>query len=373
MPTVLYVSQPTITGVAQCVLDWTSGLSQRGWDVALACPTDGWLGMACAREGVRTFAWEAVRQPYVGVRRETTRLRQIMNIVRPDVVHLQGSKAGLSGRLLLRGSIPTAFSPHSWSFEAADGAIGAAALRWERVATRWTDVVVAVSEAECADGLANGIDVPYVVARNGIDTTAVAPLAEADRETLRAELGIAPGTTAVVCLGRLHRQKGQDVLLAAWPAAAAPGRQLYLVGDGPLYDEWTAEPPAVLAAEGIELVGGVERADALRWLAAADLVVMPSRWEGMALVPLESLAVGTPVIASDVTGASEAVAADCGAVVPPGDPAALAAGINAWLGQPADALAAARLAARTRVVGKFELSQTVDIIDATLTALAEQR
>ena len=223
MPTVLYVSQPTITGVAQCVLDWTSGLSQRGWDVALACPTDGWLGMACAREGVRTFAWEAVRQPYVGVRRETTRLRQIMNIVRPDVVHLQGSKAGLSGRLLLRGSIPTAFSPHSWSFEAADGAIGAAALRWERVATRWTDVVVAVSEAECADGLANGIDVPYVVARNGIDTTAVAPLAEADRETLRAELGIAPGTTAVVCLGRLHRQKGQDVLLAAWPAAVASG------------------------------------------------------------------------------------------------------------------------------------------------------
>lgn len=47
MPTVLYVSQPTITGVAQCVLDWSTGLAARDWEVALACPTDGWLGMAC--------------------------------------------------------------------------------------------------------------------------------------------------------------------------------------------------------------------------------------------------------------------------------------------------------------------------------------
>lgn len=371
MPTVLYVSQPTITGVAQCVLDWSTGLAARDWEVALACPTDGWLGMACAREGIRTFAWEAVRQPYIGVRRETRRLRQIVDIVQPDVVHLQGSKAGLSGRLLLRGSIPTAFSPHSWSFEAADGPIGAAALRWERAATRWTDVVIAVSEAECADGLANGINVPYVVARNGIDTDAIVPAAE--RDALRAELGIEPGTTAVVCLGRMHRQKGQDVLLEAWPRAAAPGRVLYLVGDGPLYDEWSAEPPERLQDSDIVLVGGVERADALRWLAAADLVVMPSRWEGMALVPLESLAVGTPVIASDVTGASEAVAPACGAVVPPGDPSALAAAINVWLDQSPEELAAARLAARSRVVGRFELSRTVDTIDATLTELVRGR
>ena len=247
-------------------------------------------------------------------------MRAIVDSRRPDVVFLQGSKAGLIGRLLLRSSTPVAFSPHSWSFEAAHGPIGWAALQWERRAARWTDRFICVSAAEAADGRAHGIHGDYVIARNGVDTQRIHPLTSEQRQALRDRLGLPPDEITVVCVGRVHRQKGQDVLLRAWPLVASPRAHLVIVGDGP-------ELPQAreLATSSVTFVGGVDRAEALEWMQAADLLVMPSRWEGMALVPLESLAVGTPVIASDVTGAREAIDATCGEVFAPEETSALAA------------------------------------------------
>ncbi|MYW15727.1 glycosyltransferase, partial [Streptomyces sp. SID2955] len=132
----------------------------------------------------------------------------------------------------------------------------------------------------------------------------------------------------VVCVGRLCRQKGQDVLLRAWEdvLGVLPGARLVLVGDGP---EDTAlrrqAPPSV------RFTGAV--ADVVPWYRAADLVVLPSRWEGMALAPLEALGCGRPVVVTDVDGAREslppALAAHC--LVPPEDPVALAGAITALL------------------------------------------
>ena len=158
MPRILFAAQPTVAGVAQCVLDWTTGLRDRGWDVNLACPDDGWLSQRCADAGISVDRWDSVRQPYKGVRRELSQLRAIVDRHQPDVVFLQGSKAGLIGRMLLRGNAPVAFSPHSWSFEAADGPIGWAALQWERGADRWTDRFICVSEAVTEDGTMTLLD-----------------------------------------------------------------------------------------------------------------------------------------------------------------------------------------------------------------------
>lgn len=117
------------------------------------------------------------------------------------------------------------------------------------------------------------------------------------------------------------------MLLRAWSRLNAGDRQLVLVGDGP--DEEALRAEAANDAT-VTFTGGVNRRCALRWLAAADIVVVPSRWEGMALVPLEALAVGSPVVASDVTGVSEAVDSSVGALVPD-DAAALANALTEWL------------------------------------------
>ena len=86
-------------------------------------------------------------------------------------------------------------------------------------------------------------------------------------------------------------------------------------------------------ATRVRLVG--KRADVADWLAAADVVAFPSRWEGMSIGMLEAMASGRSVVASDVGGAQEALGGESGAVVPPEDAAALAQAIDDRLLDPA--------------------------------------
>ncbi len=319
-PRVLHVSQPTTEGVARCVLDLVRHQRVRGWDVVVACPRDGDLAREAAVAGAEVIPWEATRNPGATVVPETTRLARAVRGARPDVVHLHSAKAGLAGRLALRGRLPTVYQPHAWSFFAVEGPLRTATLQWERRALRWTDRVICVSQAECEEGLRAGLRLEgrTIVVPNGVDVDRFSP---GDREAVRARLGVGSGPLAV-CVGRLSRQKGQDVLLDAWPSVreAVPDAGLVLVGDGPDRAELVDRAP-----EGVRFVG---RADPRNWYLAADVVVLPSRWEGMALVLLEAAACGRSLVATDVAGAREVVAPGArSAVVPPGDAAALAAAV----------------------------------------------
>ncbi|MFG2953257.1 glycosyltransferase [Streptomyces sp. NPDC048291] len=377
-PRVLHLAQPVEGGVARVVLDLAKAQLTAGLRVTVACP-GGELAERARDLGAEVRGWRADRSPGTGLPDEVRRLGRLLDEVRPALVHAHSAKAGLAGRLAVRGRVPTLFQPHAWSFEAVGGATAALALRWERWGARWAHRVVCVSEAERATGVHAGIRARYTVVPNGIDTehftpgapdTAGSPGSPAAPSALAssgspADPGaltfpgsqaapsalVSPGSPAdpgersaraplVVCVGRLCRQKGQDVLLRAWPEVLrrVPGARLALVGDGP--DRETlrllaaaATPPASVAAP-VEFVGPV--ADVRPWYRAADLVVLPSRWEGMALAPLEALACGRPVLVTDVDGARESLppgqAAHC--LVPPGRPGALAGAVAALLLDP---------------------------------------
>lgn len=264
--------------------------------MTVACPPDGWLAREAAAAGAAVVTWEATREPGPSVPGEVRRLRRVVARTRPDVLHLHSAKAGLAGRLAVRGRTPTVFQPHAWSFLAATGATGRAALAWERFATRWTDRLVCVSADERSLGEQAGIRAPATVVPNGVDLAALTP---SSRTEARHELGLDDRPLAV-CVGRLAPQKGQHDLLDLWPdvRAAVPGATLVLVGDGP--DRPTLEARGVA---GVRLVGS--RDDVPCWYAAADLVVAPSRWEGMALAPLEAMACGRSVVATDVPGMTD--------------------------------------------------------------------
>lgn len=390
---VLHVSQPVGGGVARVVTDLVAAAPAAGLHAVVACPADGWLAGAVRERGGEVRTWEATRSPGLGLGGEVRRLARIIAAVRPDVVHAHSAKAGLAARLAVRGRVPTVFQPHAWSFEAADGITGRLALRWERYAARWATCTVCVSEAERRRGERAGIrggfragirtgtgartragtgtwgragtgagapartrmaataQAAWEVIPCGVDTERFrpSPAPAADR---RAALPLHPdlpppppppplrraagpggsdgGTERplVVCVARLCRQKGQDVLLRAWPAVprAVPGAHLVLVGDGPDEAALRAAAPGSVTFAGPTV-------DAAAWYRVADLVVLPSRWEGMALVPLEAMACGRPVLVTDVDGARESLppgqARHC--LVRPDDPAALAHAIVALL------------------------------------------
>jgi glycosyltransferase involved in cell wall biosynthesis len=325
-PSVLHVSQPTTEGVARCVLDLVAAQRARGWRVAVASPRSGWLAAKVAETGASYVEWPARRLPGPWVPAEVTRLARIVKKVDPDVVHLFSSKAGLVGRLAIRGDRPTLFQPEGWSF-AFGGPVAPFARIWERAATRWTDVLVCCSqsELEAAKAAALPIDGTAEVVPNAVDIDVYRPGSDQDRLVARRRLGLGE-EPLVVCVGRLCPQKGQDLLLDAWPDVleAVPTAQLLLLGDGP--DRTVLEERN---SPRVRFLG--PREDVAPWLTAADVVALPSRYEGMAITMLEAMASARSVVAHDVEGMAEALTPEGrpagGAVVPVGDRAALSAGI----------------------------------------------
>ena len=202
----------------------------------------------------------------------------------------------------------------------------------ERAALHAAAVVIATSTATAAALIArHGLDPRRVrVAAPGVDPAPPAP-------------GSATGTR-LLCVASVTPRKGHDVLVEALGRLAVPQWECVCVGPGEADPGFAVTVRARAAALGLpprlRFVGPLTGADLAARYAAADLLVLPSRAEPYGMVVTEALARAVPVLASDVDGLPEALgrAPDGtvpGVLVPPGDPAALAAALDRWLTDPA--------------------------------------
>lgn len=351
-PAILHISQPVEGGVGRCVRELVADQLERGWAVTVASPR-GDLEDAVRGLGAAHVSWPAGRAPGPATAVETMRLRWLFAEHPFALIHLHSSKAGAAGRLALRGRLPTIFQPHGWSFYPLSGALRRAAIAWERIGARWAHAILCVSETERRRGEEAGIRARWEVVPNGIDPRALSPASEVDRTAARARLGL-DRSPLVVCLGRICHAKGQDVLLDAWPRVLGrvPEARLALVGGGPDAAALQQRP-----AERVTFAG--ERTDAPDWLAAADVVAAPSRWEGMSFAMLETMASARSLVITDVPGARDALGDEAAAVVPLGDLRALAAAIIERLLDPALA-AGEGAAARARVERSYDVRDSTD-------------
>jgi glycosyltransferase involved in cell wall biosynthesis len=200
----------------------------------------------------------------------------------------------------------------------------------QRLVSTCVDRYIAVS-AEVARGLRQNFGVPehkITVVRNGISLTrfeGTAPGGLRDALTRGADRPI------VLTIARLTDQKGHDVLLEA--ATHVPEGLFVLAGDGPLRPALEQRARQLGIERRIIFLG--QREDVPELLAAADLFVLPSLYEGLPLSVLEAMAAGTPVIATAIGGTDEAVIdGSTGLLVPPRDARALAGAIQRLLGDP---------------------------------------
>ncbi len=295
------------------------------------------------REGVRVLRIEQ-RSSYDP--RLVGRLHERLTAVGADLVVTHDYKANFVGRRAARlGAIPWIAVAHGYTAEDLKVRVFEAL---DRRALRRADAVVVVSEAlrerlrrgGVPEDRLHGVD-------NGIDVARVIEAAEASRDRARAALGASEGDALVVALGRTSPEKGQDLLLEAFArlAESRPALRLALVGDGPLLEGLARRADAAGLRERVALPGW--RDDGPACLAVADVVVMPSRSEGLPIALLEALAVGTPVVVTDVGAMADVVeGGSAGLVVPPNDVAALADAIAATLDFPGAARARAALGRR---------------------------
>jgi glycosyltransferase involved in cell wall biosynthesis len=281
------------------------------------------------------------------------RLRRLLARGRPDVVHAHGLRAGALAALALalRGRAPAlrgraralpGRAPALLVTVHNAPAAGRAGLAYgvlERIVARRADAVTCVSGDMAARMRRLGA---HDVGRALVPAPAAEPPARQDVAAARASVGGA-GRPLVLAVGRLAAQKGFTVLLdgaARWQHRD-PVPLIAIAGEGPL-----AGPLRTRArAAGLDTAFLGHRGDIPALLAAADVVVVPSEWEGQPLVVQEALRAGRPIVASRVGGIPDLTGDDGALLIPPGDPGELAAAVLAVLDDPG---LAARLAAAAR-------------------------
>ena len=323
---ILHVSEPQWGGVLTLLRHFTAEQVAAGHEVHVLAPP-----RLPRLDGVHHRVWSLSRGRPASYPPAVRELRRLIDEVQPDVVHLHSFFAGLVGRLPGSGTarVPLVFQPHAWAndvFEAAPAARFVEVV--ERAAARRTDVLVANCLDEIAAGRDFGVDLPSHELGVAVDGTRYRPPTDAERAEARRSLGLTDERVVLV-LGRVTRQKAQDLLVRAWEERPLPGATLVVVGPG------DTEPLRALAPRewdrSVRAVG--EPPAVLPWLWASDLLVLPSRYETVGLVVAEAMSTGLPVVATAVHGARATIEEPdtlgarglppAGAVVPLGDMAAL--------------------------------------------------
>jgi glycosyltransferase involved in cell wall biosynthesis len=249
-------------------------------------------------------------------------------------------------RILIRESTtPSVFlkqgtgHPRIWSF----------LYRW---LYKQADAVICLSDAMAKD-LAENFNVPrkkLVRIFNPVDTTLIRQMAQTGGNPYRDE------GPHLVAAGRFYREKGFDLLIQGLPRVLAsfPRASLTLLGSGPLESELRLQAERLSVEYAVSFPGMQQ--NPWRYLANADLVIVPSRYDGLPNVPLEALALGTPVLATDCPGAIREIKEnnDRVTLVTPENPEALAEGIVEALKRP-------RIMAQAPAdLKKFSVAQSVE-------------
>lgn len=263
------------------------------------------------------------------------RLSNLMRRFRPDVVH---SHLEVADAIAWAASVPFCrLRRVSTVHNVGRGALRrhfAGRMAWQFVLCRF-DAVSAVSHAVLQH-------LPFLPQARVVPPSVVRlsdpPL---DREKARQALGVDSDTKLVLAVGRLTKVKGFDVLAQAAAQLRTPDVKVMVIGEGP-------EREALFQSSHLGLLG--EKAQAERFLSAADILVNASRSEGFPQILLQALAAEVPVVATRVGGTSEIIRhEECGLLVPPDDADTLAAAIDRLLSDKATAQKMAR-AGRTHLV-----------------------
>lgn len=225
-----------------------------------------------------------------------------------------------------RAGLPVAIQVHGCDVLNAGRGLDRDPTRRRRTveALRRADAVLAVSRDLAAKVVDLGVDPGKVhVQMQGVDRELFSP---GNRAEARVRIGIPDAGKVLLWVGRIDPVKGLDVLIEACPELLRRGVdfRLYLVGDGPPRAALEARGRSLGLSDRVHFAGPRPNGQLPDWYRAADLMLLPSRSEGLPNVLRESLSCGTPFVASDVGGISEIAEGSAGRLVPAGDPGALA-------------------------------------------------
>ena len=307
-------------GTGRHVIDLAKGLVRRGHEVHIIhSPVRAERQFEQELHQLHTAHRIAVRMhrtPYFSDITALWAVRKYLAAHGPfDIVHGHSSKGGIIARLASLGLNTTkVYTPHC--LRTLDPGLSQVSkmlyLAMERVTSQFTDAIIAVSQEELSHCLDCGFDEEKLhLVVNGISPAGMPP-----RQELRTRIGVRESEVLIGFIGRMVPQKAPQRMIQAFAEVATrhSGAKLVMIGDGPL------KTPAMRQARQLGLEHRVIWAsgdEGRSRLSAFDVFAMPSRYEAMPYVLLEALAAGLPIVATDVGGASSAVASGINGFVTP--------------------------------------------------------
>ena len=241
---------------------------------------------------------------------DVTKWKTVRNFIREqqvDLIHAHGTRANSNVLWAAKSlGIPVIYTVHGWSFHPDQRSfVRKIRILGERYLTDRSDVNISVSASNQQTGKENLGRFTSVVINNGIDLQKFDPTRA--YKDIRSQLGIAANDLLVLFIARFTAHKQPLALIKAFAQAAAqlPHLHLLLVGDGDQKEE------AIRLIDQLQLQDRITlekfRQDVPDVLAAADIFVLPSLWEGLPIGLLEAMAMGKAIIASRVDGTKEII------------------------------------------------------------------
>ncbi|MDD5303132.1 MAG: glycosyltransferase family 4 protein [Elusimicrobia bacterium] len=332
------VTRLDLGGAQQNTLHTVRHLDRSKFEPVLMCGPGGMLDEEARSDAsVKTLFVESLRRdisPFYDLL-ALLEIAKVLLAEKPDILHTHSSKAGILGRMaaVLAGVPIIVHTYHGFGFhERQPVFVKKLYVFLERLCARFTDVLVFVSRANVAYAAEHGIVRPAdaVLIRSGVKLAGLPAPVEAAK--LKMSAGVGMHKPLVLSVGNLKPQKnaGDFVSAAASVLAVVPEARFVFLGDGPQRRALEARAFA-LGLEGKVLFLGWRR-DAAQWLAAADVFVMTSLWEGLPRALVEAMKSGLPAVCYATDGVTDLISDGVnGFLVEPGDHGALAARVTSLL------------------------------------------
>jgi len=330
------ITKSTWGGAQRYVFDLATNLDKERFEPVVALGGEGPLAFELEKQGVRVIRIQNLVRDISLLQevRAAIELWRIIRAERPDILHINSSKAGGLGAMIGRlARVPSIiFTAHGWAFNEMRPPLSRLLIKILHACT----IVLAHRTITVSKTLKAQLDIPFIqrkmiVIRNG---RTIASFMERDKarvflmERIPA-LRAYPDDFWAVTIAELHPVKQHDVMIRAIAQCVNehPTLRHVIIGEGEERKKLAALIQELHLEAHVFLAGGIHEAS--RMLPAFDLFVLPSRSEALAYVIIEACIAGLPIIASEVGGIPEIITNDrSGVLFPQGDVRALVRAID---------------------------------------------